>query len=71
MKSDHYYALILLALFSLESQSTFAQGPDCVWAKAIGGPAYDEANSIAIDPDGSGDVYATGYFSGAIGLFSQ
>ena len=34
-----------------------------IWAKAVGGPGEDYVRSIAVDPAGSGDVYAIGYFS--------
>ena len=35
-----------------------------VWAKQMGGTAYDKCYSIAIDTAGSGDVYTTGVFEG-------
>lgn len=66
MKSKQCYTIILLVLFSLERQNANAQAPHCIWAKSIGGLGYDAINSIAIDPDGSGDMYATGYFSGTV-----
>jgi hypothetical protein len=37
---------------------------DFVWARQFGGTAYDAANSIAIDADGS--VYITGYFESTV-----
>ncbi len=37
-----------------------------VWAKAMGGPDAVYVLSIALDPSGSEDVYATGYFRGTV-----
>ena len=40
-----------------------------IWAKAIGGTNLEytnPGNSIAIDPAGSGDIYAAGYFSDTV-----
>lgn len=34
----------------------------CQWAQSMGGPAQDQAVSLAVDIDG--DVYVTGYYSG-------
>ncbi|MDZ4822887.1 MAG: T9SS type A sorting domain-containing protein [Flavobacteriales bacterium] len=37
-----------------------------VWAIAAGSLEYDGARSLAVDPAGSGDLYATGYFAGTV-----
>ncbi len=40
----------------------------CQWAQSMGGPAQDQAVSVAVDDDG--DAYVTGYYSGPI-VFSN
>ena len=56
---------ILVAL--VISANTFAQAPNCLWAKAAGGTYYDYGYSVATDA--SGNVYVTGSFSSPIITF--
>ncbi len=44
--------------------NSFAQSPDWLWAKAIGGTLNDYGNSVAVDA--SGNVYTTGTFQGTV-----
>jgi len=43
------------------SANSFAQAPNCIWAKAAGGTYYDYGYSVATDA--CGNVYVTGSFS--------
>ncbi len=43
-----------------------AQAPKWQWAQSTGGPAADYIFLSAIDPNGSGDIYTTGYFEGTL-----
>jgi hypothetical protein len=53
---------IYTALFSLFLFASQAQTPDWAWARTAGSDDLDEATSIAADA--TGNIYATGYFSG-------
>ena len=57
-------------LTNVGNQSAFISRLDkdgnFVWAKAITGPKNVYGNSIAIAPDGSGDIYATGLYNGVV-----
>jgi len=46
--------------------SKFDSAGNFVWAKAMGGPGQDFANSIAQDPGGDGSIYTTGQFWGSV-----
>ena len=43
---------------------SFAQSPNWLWAKAMGGTSYEYCHSIATDA--SGNVYTTGRFNGTV-----
>ena len=45
--------------------ATYDANGNYLWAFNVGGGNYDVGNDIAIDTAGSGDVYITGYFTGA------
>ena len=51
--------LLFVIFLFLFNQIIFSQ--NFLWAKNIGGPGYDIINSLRLD--GSGNIYATGYFS--------
>jgi len=66
MKSNFSYGIIFLVLFSLsvkiDAQSLNA--PDWAWAKSLSATHGIYGHDIAIDPNGSGDIYLTGGFEG-------
>jgi len=37
-----------------------------IWAKIMGGTGYETGSSIAIDREGNGDAYTTGFFEGTV-----
>jgi hypothetical protein len=65
MKPTVYFVITLLLLFYFVCIKTNAQSPEWLWAKSIGGNSSDGARSMVVDPE-SGDVYATGSFSGTV-----
>jgi hypothetical protein len=56
--------LILSLSLCFFTQTLFAQSPNFIWAKEIGGTGNEEGQAIAIDA--SGNVYITGTFSGTV-----
>jgi hypothetical protein len=53
--------LVVLNLFYLLDNNSFAQSPDWLWAKSAGGVGHDCGNHVAVD--GSGNVCVSGWFS--------
>ena len=66
MQKRLYTGLLLLSLLFSFYGIANAQEPDWLWAKSMGGTGFDTGNSIAPDPSGNGDVYATGQFEGTV-----
>ena len=54
--------LLLVVMLTEVSIPSFAQAPDWLWAKAMGGTSDDRGYSVAVDD--SGNVYTTGLFTG-------
>lgn len=65
MKSKCYFNLILTILLLSGIKNSDAQAPDWLWTKSIGGNNNESARSIVTDPE-TGDVFATGTFSGTV-----
>ena len=56
------FLLFLILNSQLLVFNSFAQSPNWIWAKSMGGISGDASYSTAIDA--SGNVYSTGYFNG-------
>ena len=65
MKFNFYPTIIFSTLF-LICVDLSAQAPKWLWAKPTGGLLNDNLFYSAIDPNGSGDIYTTGYFEGTL-----
>jgi len=64
-KSKLCVMIFLFSLFVAIADNTKAQSPGWLWTNSIGGKNSESARSIVVDPK-SGDVYATGVFSGTV-----
>src|SRR5688572_23717107 len=53
---------ILTLVTILVSVLSYTQNANFDWAKGMGGPDFDNPNSISVDDNGN--VYTTGYFAG-------
>src|SRR2546423_13029971 len=58
------FIIFLILNTSFLILNSFAQSPNFLWAKGMGGTAEDDSRSTVIDA--AGNIYTTGYFSGTV-----
>lgn len=58
--------LIIGLQFIFLSTELYAQTPDWIWAKSVGGSGNELGNSIAIDTEGDGSIYVVGPFQNSV-----
>ncbi len=65
MKPTLYFGIIFLSIVLSVVSKTYAQSPDWLWLKSIGGESSEDFRSMAVDPE-SGDVFTMGVFTGTV-----
>lgn len=62
-----FQVLLIIGLqFIFLSTELYAQTPDWIWAKSVGGSGNELGNSIAIDTEGDGSIYVVGPFQNSV-----